>query len=123
VSYRPYAPAQRPGKPDAKPPFRVLVHHQFLDIWSELEKTVGLESVQQFWDHVAFTPGSIPPINRSSILKGKAGRPQEPGFSKTIHYEISGAGRINYQWNPAYVGSKGDPHGVVWILTITLGSH
>ena len=44
--------------------------------------------------------------------------------SKTIHYEITGAGRIDYQFNPsATEGPRGDPHGVVKILTIDLGSH
>jgi hypothetical protein len=31
----------------------------------------------------------------------QARRPQAPGFSKTVHYEITGAGRIDHQWNAA----------------------
>ena len=53
-----------------------------------------------------------------------AAAPKWPGYSKTIHYEITGARRINYQFNPAATGgARGDPHGVVKILTIDLGSH
>ena len=29
-----------------------------------------------------------------------------PGFSRTVHYEISGAGRIDYQFNDAYRGTR-----------------
>jgi hypothetical protein len=47
-----------------------------------------------------------------------------PGYSKTIHYEITGAGRIDYQFNPsASDGARGDPHGVVKIMSIDLGSY
>ncbi len=46
-----------------------------------------------------------------------------PGFSRTVHYEISGAGRIDYQYNAAYLGARGDPHPVVCIRAISLSSH
>jgi alkylation response protein AidB-like acyl-CoA dehydrogenase len=38
----------------------------------------------------------------SQVLRGKAGEPMGPGFSRTIHYEISGAGRIGprRRWPP-----------------------
>jgi hypothetical protein len=45
------------------------------------------------------------------------------GFSRTIHYEISGAGRIDYQFNDVYLGTRGDPHPVVFIRVINLSSH
>ena len=57
-------------------------------------------------------------------MKGKHNGPKWPGYSKTIHYEITGAGRIDYQFNPsATEGARGDPHGVVKITSIDLGSH
>lgn len=57
-------------------------------------------------------------------MKGKHAAPKWPGYSKTIHYEITSAGRIDYQFNPAATeGARADPHGVVKILTIDLGSH
>jgi hypothetical protein len=43
-------------------------------------------------------------------MRGKHADPKAPGFSKTVHYEITGAGRIDYQWNATYTGeASGDP--------------
>lgn len=125
-AYQPYVPAARPGsRPpgDTKPPYRVLVHRQFEELWDQLPERVGVESAQQFYDHVSTTPGTAPAVNRTSILKGKAGRARE-GFSKVIHYEISGAGRIDYRYHNEYTGGdRGDPHPIVQIMTIDLSSH
>lgn len=83
-----------------------------------------MSNAQQFWDHVALTPGEPPKVGASSVMKGKHAGPKWPGYSKTIHYEIAGAGRIDYQFNPqATEGARGDPHGVVRILSIDLASH
>ncbi len=124
-AYQPFLPVRRPGsKPDEKPRFRLLVHRKFEALWDELPSRVGLEAAQQFYDHVAWTPGEPPAVGTTTVLKGKAGRPKEPGFSRRIHYEISGAGRIDYEHNDRYTGGAfGDPHPVVRILTISLGSH
>ncbi|MDQ3153995.1 MAG: hypothetical protein M3R63_20530, partial [Actinomycetota bacterium] len=70
----------------------MLVHRQFKHLWEALPDRVGLPSAQQFYDHVAHTPGNPAAINRTGVLRGKAGRPIAEGFSRTIHYEISGAG-------------------------------
>jgi hypothetical protein len=57
-------------------------------------------------------------------MKGKHNGPKWPGYSKTVHYEISGAGRIDYQYCAATAeGKEKDPHAVVKILSIDLGSH
>jgi hypothetical protein len=57
-------------------------------------------------------------------MKGRYTVPKWPGYPKTIHYEITGAGRIDYQFNSsATEGARGGPNGVVKILTIDLGSH
>jgi hypothetical protein len=57
-------------------------------------------------------------------MKGRHAAPKWPGYSRTIHYEITGAGRLDYQFKAdATDGALGDPHGVVRILTIDLGSH
>ena len=124
-AYRPHVAARRPGgSPAVKPVFRVLVHYQYLELWKQLPARVGLANAQQFWDHVAMTPGQPPRVGTSSIMKGKFAAAKWPGYSKTVHYEITGAGRIDYQFNPAATeGARGDPHGVVRILTIDLGSH
>jgi hypothetical protein len=66
-TYRPHVAARRPGgRPSVKPVFRVLVHRQFLGIWNDLPSRVGLENAQQFWDHVAMTPGQPPKVGTSS---------------------------------------------------------
>ncbi len=124
-AYSPFQPAARPGsKPPTKPAYRVLVHRRFVGLWEQLPDRVGLESAQQFYDHVANTPGAAPAFNSSTILKGKAGKPKFAGGSRTVHYEISGAGRIDYQFVNDYVdGAHGDPHPVVFVLSIDLGSH
>lgn len=124
-AYRPYMPAARPGgRPPTQPTYRVLVHRQYKELWEALPRRVGLESAQQFYDHVAHKPGESPQVGSSTLLRGRAGQPREPGFSRTIHYEISGAGRIDYQFHDAYRGgAQGDPHRVVFILTISLSSH
>ncbi|MBI4728085.1 MAG: hypothetical protein HY775_01070 [Acidobacteria bacterium] len=62
-------------------------------------------------------------MNRTMVLKGSAGKPKQRGFSRTVHYEISGAGRIDFQYADNYRGRRGDPHGVVFILAIDLSSH
>jgi hypothetical protein len=124
-AYRPFVSARRPGSsPGAKPRFRVLVHRQYLDIWNSLPEQVGLESAQQFWDHVAFTADQHPSVGSSSVMKGKHNAAKWAGYSKTIHYEISGAGRLDYQYNAnSSEGTKGDTHGVAKIMTIDLSSH
>src|SRR5215471_2894228 len=105
--------ARRPGgRPAVKPAFRVLVHHKYLPVWNELADRVGLANAQQFWNHVAMTPGQPPKVGTTSIMKGRHNAPKWPGYSKTIHYEITGAGRIDYQFNTsAGDGARGDPHG------------
>ncbi len=101
-----------------------MVHKQYLDEWNALAERAGIEKAQLFWDHVAYTPDSPPKIGRSCFMKGKHNGPQWDGYSKTVHYEISGAGRIDYQYNAASTeGERGDPHGVVKILIIDHSSH
>lgn len=100
------------------------MHRHFLDRWHQLPARVGLENAQLFYDYVAQAPGQPPTVGRTTILAGKAGLPKAEGFSRTIHFAISGAGRINYQYNDSFTGgAQGDPHPVVFILTIELSSH
>ena len=124
-AYEPYRPARRPGRrPDKAPAYRVLVHRHFAGHYAELVDRVGLKQAQQFWDHVAHDPGNADPIAPTCFLKGKAGKPKEPGWSRTIHYEVSSSGRIDYQYFDAYMTEPdGDPHPVVAILTINYSSH
>jgi hypothetical protein len=102
----------------------VLVHRQYTEEWKQRVERVGLENAQQFYDHVAHTPDRPPRIGRSSLIRGRLGDPRAPGFSRTAHYEIIGAGRIDYQYNPDFtVDEADDPHPVVRILSITFDSH
>lgn len=123
--YQPYQPARRPGgRPQGRPQYRVLVHRKFLTHWSEVDERVGLRAAQEFWDHVAKTPGVPPPTAGTTILRGKAGRPKGPGWSRTFHYELSSKARIDYQFHDAFkTAPEGDEHPVVAILTINYSSH
>lgn len=124
-AYDPNVPARRPGgRPSERPKYRVLVHKRYLDRYRELVDRVGLQQAQQFWDHVSQEPGRPDPIAQTCYLKGQAGRPKGPGWSRTIHYEVSSSARINYQHCDTYTTEPGgDPHPVVAILTINYSSH
>ncbi|MDN5860053.1 MAG: hypothetical protein L0H84_15670 [Pseudonocardia sp.] len=104
-AYRPFVAARAPGgRPD--------------------DDVVGMTNARQFWNHVSQTPGQPPAVGTSTVLRGKHHRAKWIGYSRTIHYEISGAGRIDYQYCPATTeGTRGDPHPVAKILTIDLTSH
>ncbi len=118
-------PARRPGgRPEEAPRYRVLVHKRFEQHYRELGDRVGLQQAQQFWDHVAGSPGGPAPVASTCILRGRAGRPLGPGWSRTVHYEVSGAARLDYQFHDSYeTALGGDAHRVVAILTINFGSH
>ncbi|MGI8873663.1 MAG: hypothetical protein ACR2KP_04930 [Egibacteraceae bacterium] len=98
----------------------MLVHRKFAQLWEQLPERVGLESAQQFYDHIAHTPGVPPKVNSSTVLRGKAGKPKFAGGSRTIHYEISGAGRIDYQHVSQHTGgAHGDPRSGTTALPVT----
>ena len=95
-AYDPEVPAKRPGgKPINAPKYRILVHRKYEAAWNQIVERVGLQQAQQFWDHVAYSPGGKDPIANSCFLRGKAGTPKGKGFSKTIHYELSSMARID----------------------------
>lgn len=124
-AYKPFAATRRPGgPPSSKPKYRVLVHRQYADRWAELGDRVGVQAAQAFWEHASHTPGVLSGVAKTTILKGKPGRPKGPGWSPTYHYEVSGAGRINYQFHNSYKTTPdGDEHAVVFILSIDYSSH
>jgi len=83
-----------------------------------------MQQAQEFWDHLASTPGEPPATAATCILKGKAGAPIGEGWSRTIHYELSSKARADYQHNAAFkTYPDGDIHPVVAILTINFSSH
>lgn len=124
-AYHPFWVTSRPGgKPLVAPEYRILVHRSFWDKWEDIVSRVGLESAVQFWDHIAWTPGQTPSVNRSSFLRGRFGAPMGEGWSKTIHYEISSMARINYQYHNEFQRAVGtDLHKVVAIRSINYSSH
>ena len=124
TAYQPQVPARRPGgKPEEAPTYRVLIHRKYLNLWLTLPEAIGMQQAQQFWDHVAMTPGTTTALAGTRVIKGRAGNPIGPGWSKTIHYDLSSKGRANYQFHNEYVGPEGDAHHVVFIQTLDLSSH
>lgn len=125
-AYSPFTNTRRPGgKPDYEPQFRVLVHQKHAPRWEQLVERIGLEQAQRFYDHVAQHPGAPAAGIRMNILKGRAGNPEEQGFSRTVHWRVPGSGaRIDYQYHARYGGGRdGDEHGVVRVIAIAFGSH
>lgn len=124
-AYSPYQAARRPvTKPGKAPRFRVLVHRKHANLWAQLAERCGDQNAQRVWDHLAYQPDQAPPIGQCTPMKGKYGRADAEGWSRVYHYEVSGAGRIDYQFHAEYQGGKlGDPHPVVRIIGINLSSH
>lgn len=124
-AYDPSQPARRPGKkPATKPLYRVLVHKRYKRHYDQLADKVGIQQAQQFWDHLAASPGEPSAIASITILRGKAGRSAGGGWSRVHHYELTGKARADYRYNDAYVtGPNDEPHRVVEIMTINYSSH
>lgn len=124
-AYRPLRPARRPGgRPPRTPQWRVLVHRQYKHYFDQLVARVGLQSAQRLWDYLATSPDQGPAVGATTILRGRAGKPKGPGWSRTIHYELSSMARVNFQYNSEYkTDPDGDEHAVVAILTIDYSSH
>jgi hypothetical protein len=70
-AYSPFTPARRPGgRPDIRPSYRVLIHHDYSTLWDALIDRVGLSNAQRAWDHLATQPGSPPLIGQCTKLRG-----------------------------------------------------
>ena len=124
-AYSPFVPARSPGgRPEQEPQYRILVHRKFEQQWDQLVQRVGIAGARQFWNHVSRTPSAPSAIASITLLKGAAGKPMNEGWSRTHHYEVSGAGRINYQYNNHYMTTQhSDEHAIVAIMTINYSSH
>lgn len=82
-AYDPEVPAKRPGgKPNNAPKYRILVHRKYEAAWNQIVERVGMQQAQQFWDHVAYTPGIKDPIANTCFLRGKAGVPKRQRIFK-----------------------------------------
>jgi len=95
-------------------------------MWKQWENAVsqaGDQNVQQLWNHLAYRPDQLPLLGSVTRLKGGHMKGKE-GWSDVHHYEITGAGRISYQFHPNYTGGdKGDEHAVVKVISIEMSSH
>ena len=57
-------------------------------------------------------------------MKGRQAAALQDGSSRVYHYEVSGAGRVDYRYNPKCKTSPdGDEHAVVYVISIDLSSH
>ena len=85
---------------------------------------LGLQNAQRVWDHLAMHPDMKPSIGSVTPMKGGRYKATADGRSRVYHYEVSGAGRIDYRYHSSWKATgQGDPHPVVWIISIDLGSH
>jgi hypothetical protein len=91
--------------------------------WENATGQAGDQKVQQLWNHLAYRPDKPGLLGGVTRVKGGQARGRG-GWSDVHHYEITGAGRIDYQFHPEYSGgAKGDPHPVVKIIRIDMFSH
>lgn len=123
-AYDPYITIASPGgKPVTKPRFRVLMSKSMWKQWENAVSQAGDQNVQQLWNHLAYRPDQLPLLGSVTRLKGGHMKGKE-GWSDVHHYEITGAGRINYQFHPDYAGgAQGDKHAVVKVTSIDMSSH
>lgn len=99
------------------------MHGQYAGAWQDLADRAGLENAQQFYDHITQTPDQHPKVGTSGMLRGNHNKGKN-GWSRRVHYEITGAGRIDYEYHATYkTSADGDEHAVVRILVINLSSH
>ncbi len=124
-AYQPNEPARRPGgRPSEGPKWRVLVHRHYAQQYSEMISRVGIAAAQELWDYLANDPDKPPRTGSATILKGSAGKPKGPGWSRVVHYDLSSKARVNFHYAAKFrTTSDGDEHPVVAILSINYGSH
>jgi hypothetical protein len=124
-AYRPFVAARYPadGRPATKPAWRVLVHRKHVREWNRLSQRCGESNARELWDHLTTRPNREPLLGAVTPMKGRQHGPTGDGMSRVYHYEITGGGRVDYRYNPQYRVGGGDPHPVVQIVSISLGSH
>ena len=107
-AYRPLEPGRRPGgRPSVAPAYRVLVHRKYRDHYLELVERVGLQQAQQFWDHIAHTPGQPSPIAQICILRGQRACLTARDGPERCTMNSQGAARADYQFHNAYTTEVG----------------
>ncbi|GAA3058860.1 MULTISPECIES: hypothetical protein [Actinomycetes] len=125
-AYRPFVAARYPasGQPVEKPVWRVIVHRKHVDAWNRILDLCGESNAQELWQHLTTRPDQQPLLGTVTPMKGRRYGPTADGMSRVYHYEVTGAARVDYRFNPNYRTSvDGDPHRIVQIISISLGSH
>lgn len=127
-AYAPYVAARYPaaGSPEEKPQWRVLVHRQHVNDWNRILEVCGESNAVELWTHLTTRPDQKPLLGSVTIMRGNQHSKKADGMSRVHHYRISGAGRVDYRFNPEYQVKgtpPGDKHRVVQIISIDLGSH
>lgn len=123
-AYDPLITTGRPGgKPDKQPRFRVLINKSDWKRWVDMVGKVGAGSAQRLWDHLAYRADQPPEVGTVTRLKGGHMK-GTGGWSDVHHYEVSGAGRVDFQFHKEFTGGEtGEPHAVVQIIRISMSSH
>ena len=90
---------------------------------NELVTRVGATGAHQLWDYLRTAPDEQSPYGCVCKLKGAP-----KGSIPTWYYEVFGAGRVDFQIDPAHGLTAGlDPHPTVFIIDIDIdidyGSH
>lgn len=124
-AYRPFQSARKPGgKPDVQPEWRVLVHRKHAAAWSNLVERFGQTNADELWDHLTTSPDRPPRLGTVTPMRGKLGKALNDGTSRVYHYEISGAGRVDYRFHPSFSSAPDrEPHPTVFIVSIDHRSH
>lgn len=124
-AYRPFVSARYfgPGRPPETPQWRVLVHRKHVETWDSIPARCGESNARELWEHLTTAPNEKPRLGTVSKMKGRQFAATGDGMSAVYHYEITGAGRVDYRYKREFVAHRGDPHPVVQIVSIDLGSH
>ncbi len=100
------------------------MHRKHARAWAELADRFGERNADELWDHLTSRPNRPPRLGTVTPMKGKLGKPLADGTSGVFHYEISGAGRVDYRFHPAYRTSPDRAaHPTVFIVSIDHRSH
>lgn len=123
-SYRPFVAARRPrSKAEVKPEWRILVHRKHVKTWNNIPDVCGESNAGELWLHLATQPDKPPRLGTVTPMKGRQYGETDEGLSRVYHYELSGAGRVDYRYCRTFVSEKGDEHAIVQIISIDLTSH
>lgn len=118
-AYRPFVSARAPFPPTEKPVWRVLVHRQLLQEWNELVDRAGPANARELWSYLTSSPNRPPALGCVSKMRGVP-----KGSDAVWHYELTGAGRVDFTVHPEFkTADGGDAHPCVKIVGIDYGSH